>query len=192
MARKKRHDHHYCKICGEYKANEKFSGSGHAAHICKLCASLPIERKNELQRMNKVAQIAEKLRLTREEWDLLEKYSKNKKYPELQEYAGDVLEHHRQMRESRKPQIEEVLYNDLEDNLKEEIDEHFYNDFLFFLEEKEYMPEEKHLKRITKGIIDAYISYFHLRIIPDDSWDKRMKQVLEEVVNDFKDADFEL
>ena len=26
---------HYCKVCGEYKANEKFSGKGHAAHICK-------------------------------------------------------------------------------------------------------------------------------------------------------------
>ena len=30
---------HYCKICGEYKANEKFSGKGHAAHICKICAA---------------------------------------------------------------------------------------------------------------------------------------------------------
>ena len=27
---------HYCKICGEYKANEKFSGKGHAAHICNI------------------------------------------------------------------------------------------------------------------------------------------------------------
>ena len=26
---------HYCKICSEYKSNEKFSGKGHAAHICK-------------------------------------------------------------------------------------------------------------------------------------------------------------
>ncbi len=26
---------HYCKVCGCYKANEKFSGKGHAAHICK-------------------------------------------------------------------------------------------------------------------------------------------------------------
>ena len=24
---------HYCKVCGEYKANEKFSGKGHAAHM---------------------------------------------------------------------------------------------------------------------------------------------------------------
>ena len=30
---------HYCKVCGEYKANEKFSGKGHAAHICKICAA---------------------------------------------------------------------------------------------------------------------------------------------------------
>ena len=30
---------HYCSICGEYKANEKFSGSGHKEHICKECMS---------------------------------------------------------------------------------------------------------------------------------------------------------
>lgn len=37
---------HYCKICGEYKANEKFSGKGHAAHICKSCAAMPVEERN--------------------------------------------------------------------------------------------------------------------------------------------------
>ena len=35
MSKKKKRPHgHYCKICGEYKANEKFSGKGHVAHIC--------------------------------------------------------------------------------------------------------------------------------------------------------------
>lgn len=38
----KRHGHD-CKVCGEYKTNEKFSGKGHAAHICKTCAVLPPE-----------------------------------------------------------------------------------------------------------------------------------------------------
>jgi hypothetical protein len=28
---------HYCRICQQYRANEKFSGRGHAAHICKDC-----------------------------------------------------------------------------------------------------------------------------------------------------------
>lgn len=186
MAKKKRQGH-YCKICDQWKANEKFSGKGHAAHICKECASLPIERKNELQRINKVERISEKIRLTKEEWDLLEKYSKNKKYPELKEYAADVLAHHRQMKEDRKPQIEEIAYSDLEDELKEEIEEHLYIDLDFFIEEKGFIPEEKHLKKITKGIIDAYIRYSHLRIILDDTWNEQMKQVLATVIADLEE-----
>lgn len=38
MANKKRQGY-YCRICGEYKANEKFNGKGHAQHICKACMS---------------------------------------------------------------------------------------------------------------------------------------------------------
>ena len=34
---KKKHRGHYCKVCGEYKSNESFSGKGHAQHICKEC-----------------------------------------------------------------------------------------------------------------------------------------------------------
>lgn len=36
---KRRKQGHYCRICGEYKANEKFSCKGHAQHICKSCKS---------------------------------------------------------------------------------------------------------------------------------------------------------
>jgi hypothetical protein len=38
MARKKKRQGHYCRVCGRYRANEKFSGKGHARHICKDCA----------------------------------------------------------------------------------------------------------------------------------------------------------
>lgn len=44
MAKKHRH---YCKVCREYKSNESFSGSGHAAHICKKCAALPAAQRSE-------------------------------------------------------------------------------------------------------------------------------------------------
>lgn len=37
--KKKKRQGHYCRICGEYKANEKFSGKGHAQYICKSCMS---------------------------------------------------------------------------------------------------------------------------------------------------------
>lgn len=48
---------HYCKICGEYKANEKFSGKGHAAHICKICAALPPEKQAEEMTITRLANL---------------------------------------------------------------------------------------------------------------------------------------
>ena len=48
---------HYCKICGEYKANEKFTGKGHANHICKTCASLPPEKKSEMMTLNRLSNL---------------------------------------------------------------------------------------------------------------------------------------
>lgn len=38
---------HYCKICQTYKANEKFSGKGHSAHICKACKGKPLPKKEK-------------------------------------------------------------------------------------------------------------------------------------------------
>ncbi|MDE7219876.1 MAG: hypothetical protein K2O45_09675 [Oscillospiraceae bacterium] len=56
MPKKKTHrpQGHYCKICGEYKANEKFSGKGHAAHICKSCSKLSAAEKAEAMTINRL------------------------------------------------------------------------------------------------------------------------------------------
>lgn len=55
MPKKKNRPHgHYCKICGEYKANEKFSGKGHAAHICKACSRLSAAEKAAAMDMNRL------------------------------------------------------------------------------------------------------------------------------------------
>ncbi len=55
MSKKKNRPHgHYCKICGEYKANEKFSGKGHAAHICKACSRLSAAEKAAAMDMNRL------------------------------------------------------------------------------------------------------------------------------------------
>lgn len=45
---------HYCKVCGEYKANEKFSSKGHASHICKACAGLSAAEKAEKMTLNRL------------------------------------------------------------------------------------------------------------------------------------------
>ena len=56
---KKKHKHqgHYCKMCGEYKSNESFSGKGHRLHICKKCISAKKEKKRlEHDRINEVSE----------------------------------------------------------------------------------------------------------------------------------------
>lgn len=56
----KRHGH-YCKVCGEYKANEKFSGKGHVAHICKACAKLTPEEKAEQMTLRRLESLPPQL-----------------------------------------------------------------------------------------------------------------------------------
>lgn len=46
---------HYCRICGRHRPNQRFSGKGHARHICRECQGLPratlfrIEALNEIE-----------------------------------------------------------------------------------------------------------------------------------------------
>ncbi len=58
----------YCKICGEYKANEKFSGKGHAAHICKACSTLPPEKKAEMLAINRLLNLPWQLSKEQKDW----------------------------------------------------------------------------------------------------------------------------
>jgi hypothetical protein len=60
-AKQKKHQKphgHYCKVCGQHKSNEKFSGKGHAAHICKQCASMPIAERNGEMTFRKIEGMA--------------------------------------------------------------------------------------------------------------------------------------
>ena len=80
---------HYCKVCGEYKANEKFSGKGHAAHICKACAALPPEVRAEQMAINRLVNLP--WRLSKEQLSWLKNRAKDKR-PEVRELAQEQLE----------------------------------------------------------------------------------------------------
>jgi hypothetical protein len=89
---KKKHRGHYCKICGEHKANEKFSGKGHAKHICKSCSALPVLRRNELQRINRILGVGMNFFIPKDKLGLLKKYAGDRRYPEAAQYARDILD----------------------------------------------------------------------------------------------------
>ena len=79
---------HYCKICGEYKANEKFFGKGHAAHICKACQSLPVEERNKEAILTRMMNLP--FHLSKEQISWLKKHRKDKR-PEVSEAAKAIF-----------------------------------------------------------------------------------------------------
>ena len=68
---------HYCKVCGEYKANEKFSGKGHDAHICKTSAALPPEKQAEEMALTRLVNLP--WRLSKEQLSWLKKRMKDRR-----------------------------------------------------------------------------------------------------------------
>ena len=94
MAKKKsdRPHGHYCKICGEYKANEKFSGKGHAAHICKACSKLSAAEKAEAMTINRLMNFPMG-RLSESDKKWLENRVHDRR-PEVAELAREVYNAH--------------------------------------------------------------------------------------------------
>jgi len=103
--RSPQHKGHYCRICGEYKSNEKFSGKGHAAHICKACASKSPAQKSEDMTINRLHGMAFR-HLNEAEMKWL-KDRRNDSRPEVKELAGRVFEEKfpRQARNEIKAQL---------------------------------------------------------------------------------------
>ena len=59
---------HFCKVCGQYKSNESFSGRGHAAHICKKCHSLPAAVREEMIVINRINGLPFRLSKANRKW----------------------------------------------------------------------------------------------------------------------------
>ena len=45
---------HYCKICGQIRPNEKFTGKGHKTHICKECSHIPKEKRDIVEQEGEI------------------------------------------------------------------------------------------------------------------------------------------
>lgn len=80
---------HYCKVCGEYKANEKFSGKGHAAHICKSCASMSVEDRSQEMTLTRIMDLP--WRLSKEQCAWLKKHC-NDKRPIISQAAQEAYD----------------------------------------------------------------------------------------------------
>lgn len=196
MGKKKQRQGHYCKICGEHKSNEKFTGKRHAKHVCKSCASLPQERKNELQRITRLDKIAVKYPRSKDDWNLLEKYSKDNKYPEAKEFAQMILG----INSGQDQDIEDIddwdedmddLFFEIPPSPFSEVDEDLKNELSFdiyevvedFILRKGYIPELKDKLKIVDEICSDLSLGFGYDIIPDDELGNLFDTILKDIVD---------
>ena len=77
-------------VCGKIRPNEKFSGKGHAAHICKACAKKPREKQEEEIALHKIDRLYRYESLSRNNRRMLERYSQGPN-PEISSAAREAI-----------------------------------------------------------------------------------------------------
>lgn len=199
MAKKKRHQGHYCRICGEYKANEKFTGKEHARHICKECQSLPKDVQADMVRCNEVERAAFKYPMSRQDWELLERYAKKYKDKESGQFARDMLDMKRgcsDMDEDndlpKSHDTEEIPFSELEDDIRYELEELLEANISEFMLQKDFIPEERHLQKITEWILEETQDTFRIRVVPDDDYRNIVKDTVQNLVREWEADGFEI
>ncbi len=189
---KKKRPGHFCRICGERKSNEAFSGKGHAKHICKQCDSLPQDRKNELQIVNRIGFVGEKYPKSRNDWDLLEKYAKNNKYPQAKEFALFYLNMSgRQIAEATN-KIEKithtntVTFSELDEYTQEDIADDLYERITVFFIKKSYLPESKDKLKILDKVCKEVSKGYGDQLILDTRLENLFDEILKSIITDLE------
>lgn len=143
MAKKKKFKGHYCKVCDSYIANERFSGKGHASHICKKCSQLPIEEQNEQINLNRIFSLYRYSNLSKVNRIKLEKFL-GKKSEKVREAAREMLDEFSgksryKMMKDEEYEYEEFILSNLEEDgvVKELEDDYFLDDIEADIEDDE-------------------------------------------------------
>ena len=83
---------HYCRICGETRGNEKFSGKGRRVHVCQDCERIPVEERQALEQETDIFGFLAQSRISKKNVSRLQELaaSSNRRVAELASVALEV------------------------------------------------------------------------------------------------------
>lgn len=83
---------HWCRICGNTKPNEKFSGKNHKNNICKECSRKPKEEIEEIEQTEEIFNYLRQSNISKKNISRLQKLvcSQNKEIAEMAEVVLEV------------------------------------------------------------------------------------------------------
>lgn len=160
---------HCCKVCGEYKSNESFSGKGHAAHICKKCAALPAAQRSENMMLTRLLNLPWQLSPHQRDWL---KSLQNDSRPLVASAAKELYadRYPYAARNERKKQLhirhmELAIHGEVFD----EYGDSFFRELYFALDRKERIVQlrdeektkktvltDKEMRKLLNGIVNRY------------------------------------
>ncbi len=82
---------HWCRICGNTKPNEKFSGKGHRNHICKECSKRPKEEIDQIDQSEEIFNFLRQSNISKKNISRLKQLT-NSENNKISELANIVLE----------------------------------------------------------------------------------------------------
>lgn len=199
MTKKKKNQGHYCRICGEYLPNERFTGKGHVQHICKTCQALPQDVQADMIRCNEVEAIASKYPMSRQDWDLLEKYAQRYKDKESGKLAQKMLGMKRAYPDMYEVdsllesyERDDVPFSELEDDIRYELEKLLEENIRDFVLQKGFIPEERHLQEIGEWVLKEAYDAFLIRTLPDESYLNLTHEIVCNLVKEWKENGFEV
>lgn len=100
MSKRGKYRGHFCWCCGRIRPNERFSGRGHARHLCRDCAKLGTAEIAYRQTVRDIDRLVDWSGLVRrKQWKSFERFLA---HPDerVRAYAADVAAHDAQIRET--------------------------------------------------------------------------------------------
>jgi len=81
---------HYCRICGQDRPNEQFSGKGHRIHVCKRCNAKPKRERKAIEDTNSIFAFMRQSHISERNVARLESMAKSE-HPQVASLAAIVL-----------------------------------------------------------------------------------------------------
>lgn len=164
VKKKKNYTGHYCKVCHQYKANEKFSGKGHTKHICKACQNTPISIRKEME----------------DEW-------MNSFEPIYREEAKE------EPMDPEIPFMpEEISLTACSENIQQEIFDLLVEEINDFIIQYDYLPASKHKRKILEDIHKIETDEYDVPIKNDQELSTCYDKILSDILQELKEDDITL
>ena len=164
---------------------------------------MPKDEQADKIRCNEVERAAFKYPMTRQDWELLEKYAKKYKDKGSGQFAQDMLDMKRgnhaadedMAKDASADEIygeETIPFADLEGDIRYQLEELLADNINEFMIHKDYIPEGKELENINGWVIKETRDTFLINVIPDVAYDNLVDGTIRRLVKEWEEDGFEI